>query len=155
MVTVSASNDVCFQMQPFCLWQWWLTVQIKLIVSLHLMSWPRCNEEVTVKQKLIKIQSPLLSRSFPRPSLQSSSSERIVLVLQIGKNRTVAIRWIDSHLKIGFVPTMTERFQFVTFLPLRLRTFDFWMTWNKNFLPKVNRVRWGCYSVQRQKPEKW
>ena len=78
------------------------------------MSWPRCNEEVTVKQKLIKIQSPLLSRSFPRPSLQYSSfSDRILLLLEIRKDFTLAIRWIDSHLNTGFVPPMTERFQFV------------------------------------------
>ena len=43
----------------------------------------------------------------------SSFSERILLVLEIGKDFAIAIRWIDSHLKTGFVPTMTERFQFV------------------------------------------
>ena len=40
-------------------------------------------------------------------------SERILLLLEIGKDFTIAIRWIDSHLKTGFVPTMTERFQFI------------------------------------------
>ena len=32
---------------------------------------------------------------------------------------------------------------------LRLRTSDFWMTFDINFFPKVNRVRWPCYCVPR------
>ena len=40
-------------------------------------------------------------------------SERIILLVKIGEDFTIAIRRKDSHLKTGFVPTMTERFQFV------------------------------------------
>ena len=34
-----------------------------------------------------------------------------------------------------------------TFMHLRLRTSDFWMTFDIDFFPKVNRVRWLCYCV--------
>ena len=88
--------------------------------SFERLKWPQTKmlriSDTIFRSSSVTQQTPLLSRSFPRPSLQSSSSERIVLVLEIEKNGTVAIRWIDSHLKTGFVPTMTERFQFV-FLP--------------------------------------
>ena len=34
------------------------------------------------------------------------------------------------------------------YLYLRLRTFDFWMTWKElQIFPKVNRVMWGCYCL--------
>ena len=36
-----------------------------------------------------------------------------MLIVKIGENFTVAIRTKDSHLQTGFVPMMTERFQFV------------------------------------------
>ena len=35
---------------------------------------------------------------------------------------------------------------------LRLRTSDFWMTFDINFFPKVNRVRWLCYCVYYLQP---
>ena len=35
---------------------------------------------------------------------------------------------------------------------LRLRTSDFWMTFDINFFPKVNRVRWLCYCVPCFRP---
>ena len=40
-------------------------------------------------------------------------SERLHLVKKIGNNPTLALVRKVSHLKTGFVPTMTERFQFV------------------------------------------
>ena len=34
---------------------------------------------------------------------------------------------------------------------LRLRTSDFWLTFDIKFFPKVNRIRWLCYCVRRKK----
>ena len=60
--------------------------------------------------------------------------------MEIGKDFTIAIRWIDSHLKTGFVPTMTERFQFL--VPTKCRS-----NFNLTSFEGSRDVAWVDYSV--------
>ena len=87
-----------------------------------------------------------------KPLVDAPRDQTTFSLYKITMNFFTPPKWLEGHLCPGINILGNMYLQYwPTGWHLRLKTFNFWMTFDMIFFYKVNRVRWGYYCVLRKK----